>query len=108
MEKEIMLIKDHGVEGLSDLELIDKFYQFMQAKGLNKTLAFSIIHFLQEQVAVFPDNFAKCISCGTIYDTHCKGRYSELSLQFYCSESCEPRGLLEREQKRERKKHRTK
>lgn len=83
-------------EGLSDLELIDGFYEFLKGKNpfwdgarnldvpLSKDDAFRVIYFLQEYIHIFPDTIEKCCSCGDLYDSTRSGEHSELEGENYC------------------------
>jgi len=111
MENEIKLLKNNQKRNWSDLEWINEFYEFLQrkipenislAKGhsvkLSKKKAFAIIWYLQEHLALFPDNIEQCTKCGDLYNSYSSGYHSELTGNFYC-DSCFPPFLDEREQK---------
>ena len=104
-KRETTLIKEYQTEGKSDKELMQQFYDFLTWKrmGIGKKKAFSIIYYLQEHIPVFPDHIEQCSSCGILYDSYSQGHHSELTEKFYCSESCEPPGLWEKERRAERK-----
>ncbi len=101
MGNKIKLLKNNAELNLDDTQLMERFYQYLRDKKLSKRKAFSIIYYLQEHLAVFPDHIEKCSVCGNIYDSYAAGHYSELTNKFYCCESCEPPGLYEREQRHE-------
>lgn len=104
MKNEINLIKNNDKLELSDVEWMNKFYEFLQEKmKLSKTKSFNIIYYLQEHLCVFPDHIEQCSKCGELYDSYAQGHHSELTGKFYCSESCEPHRLYEREQRAEKK-----
>lgn len=110
MERQTTLIKEHETEGMGDMQIIQKLYDFLTSKRINigKKKAFSVVYFLQEHVPVFPDNIEQCSVCGTIYDANSEGHHSVLTKKYYCSESCEPPGLWEREQRAEKKSRKKK
>lgn len=105
MSKKIKLIKNDEKLNLSDLEWVDKFYAHLTNDlKLNRKKAFQVIYYLQEHLPVFPDQIEQCSNCGALYDSYCSGHYSELTGKFYCSESCEPYGLHEKEEQAEIRK----
>jgi hypothetical protein len=109
----IKLIKNNDHKEWSDLQWVQEFYDFMRGTNpesiggkpmkLNDTTAFRIIWYLQEHFAIIPDTIEKCTSCKELYDSASQGHHSELTGGFYCSESCEPHNLYERELKAEKK-----
>jgi hypothetical protein len=105
MSKEIKLIKNNDKKDLSDVEWMQEFNYYLKDKlKLSASKAFSIIYYLQEHLPVFPDHIEKCSNCDNLYDSYSQGHHSELTDKFYCSESCEPAGLYEREQRWEKRK----
>jgi hypothetical protein len=105
MESQIRLLKNNDKIELSDIELANKVYYYLRDDlNLGKKKAFQIIYYLQEYLPVIPDQIEQCCKCGELYDSYSQGHYSELTGKFYCSESCEPAGLYESEQKAEKRK----
>jgi hypothetical protein len=104
MKNEINLLKNNDNKIQSDVEWIRDFYYDLKEKGLSSKKAFSVIYFLQEHLPVFPDNIEQCSNCGELYDTYSQGHHSEMTGKFYCSESCEPAGLYEKEERWEKRK----
>lgn len=104
MKQEIELIKNNDKLELSDVEWMKRFYGILQDKmKLSKNKSFGIIYYLQEHLPVFPDHIEQCNVCGELYDSHSQGHHSDLTGKFYCSESCEPSGLFEKEQRAEKR-----
>jgi hypothetical protein len=104
MHREIKLLKNNDKLELSDLEWTKMVFDFLQEKiKLSRNKAFSVVYYLQEHFPVIPDHIEKCDTCGELYDTHSSGHHSDLTGKFYCCESCEPRGLYEREQRWEKR-----
>lgn len=104
MDKQIKLLKNNEGLQLSDVEWTAKVYYFlMDDLKLSNKKAFQIIYYLQEHFPVIPDHIEQCSVCGEVYDSYSQGHHSELTGKFYCSESCEPRGLYEREQRAEKR-----
>jgi hypothetical protein len=102
--KEIKLLKNNEKLELSDVEWTDKLYQFLVKEvKLREKKAFSIIYFLQEYLPVIPDHIERCDVCGSLFDSYAVGHLSDLTGKHYCSESCEPPRLYERELAAERK-----
>jgi hypothetical protein len=99
MSKEIKLLKNNEQKDLTDVEWVTLFYEFLQNKRLSKKKAFSIIYYLQEHLCVLPDHIEQCNVCGELYDSYAQGHHSELTGKNYCSESCEPYHLYEREER---------
>lgn len=113
-EREITLIKNNDNKDWEDLEWTQFLYRYLRGQlpkndfknggvNLSKAKAFRIIYFLQEHFPVIPDHIEQCSTCGELYDSYSQGHHSELTSKFYCSESCEPNGIYEREQKHEEK-----
>lgn len=84
---EIKLLRNQSGK-LSDKQLIEKLYDYLQGEGqemvsshhkikLTSKKAFSIIYFLQEHLPLLPDHFERCNDCGCIYDSWSEGNYSE-------------------------------
>jgi hypothetical protein len=104
MSKEIKLIKNSDEKDFSDLEWLTEFYEYLKEnEKLSKSKAFSIIYYLQEHLPIFPDHIEQCNICGELYDSYASGHHSELTGKNYCSESCEPYGLYEREERAAKK-----
>lgn len=103
--QEIKLLKETiETKGLTDLELVTRFYEFLiNEMGLSKKKAFSIVYHLQEHLPVLNEHIEQCSVCGTLYHTWYAGRHSELTGKYYCSEDCEPAGLWDKEQRREKR-----
>lgn len=113
--REIKLIKNNQNRDWEDIQWVEEFYEYLQGcipddmvtvkppVKLSKDKAFQIIWYLQEILPVFPDQIEKCNTCGKLYDSYREGHYSEMKGKYYCSESCEPRGLYEREQRWEKR-----
>lgn len=68
------------------LEQIEELYKFLQGEvpeGINmkpcpklsERRAFDVIWFLQEWMGILPDNYERCVSCGSLYDIHDSGGY---------------------------------
>ncbi len=104
MSNEIKLRNNKENVVKSDFEWVQDFYYDLKAKGLSNKKAFSIIYYLQEHLPVFPDHIELCSNCGKLYDSYSQGHHSEMTGKFYCSESCEPIGLYEKEQQWEMRK----
>jgi hypothetical protein len=116
MRNEITLIKNNDKKDWSDLEWVQEFYEFLKGNSpesinegkplvkLSPNKAFNIIWYLQEHFALLPDTIEQCSVCKELYDSNSQGHHSDLTNKFYCSESCEPNRLYEREQKAEAKK----
>lgn len=113
--KEIKLLKNNDNRNWLDLQWINEFYNFLQGElpgnisikkklKLSRQQAFSVIWYLQEHFPLLPDHIEQCSNCGCLYDSYSQGHHSELTTKFYCSESCEPDGLYEKEQRAEKKK----
>lgn len=116
MNKQIKLLKNNDNRDWTDVDWLKEFYEFLTGTPpdsiivskrsqpvLSKEKAHAIIWYLQEHLPVFPDQIEGCDVCGEIYDSYAQGHYSELTGKSYCCESCEPRGLYEREQRAEKK-----
>lgn len=115
MKKEITLFKNNDNRDWTDIQWIEEFYEFLQGKlpegvgmkhkpKLSKEQAFKIIWYLQEHFPILPDDIEQCDVCGEIYDSGSQGYHSELTHKSYCSDSCEPYRLYEREQRWEKRK----
>lgn len=105
MSNKIKPLRNNDENVLSDIELIYGLYNYLQEElKLPKKRAFSVIWYLQEQLPLLPDHIEQCSVCGELYDSYAQGHHSELTGKFYCSESCEPPRLYEREQRWEIKK----
>lgn len=94
---EIKLIKDNDNRTDSDIEKMEEFYNFLQGEcpdnlrfsrgnqpKLSHKKAFSIIYYLQEHLAVFPDRIEKCANCNELFDTWSEGLYCETKGKHYC------------------------
>lgn len=99
MKNEINLLKNNDNKIQSDVEWVRDFYYDLKEKGLSSKKAYSVIYFLQEHLPVFPGHIEQCSNCGELYDTYSQGHHSEMTGKFYCSESCEPPDLFEKEQR---------
>ena len=66
------------------LEQTEELYKFLQGEvpegihikhptKLSERKAFTIIWFLQEHLRLIPDDYERCCSCGSLYDTGCGG-----------------------------------
>jgi hypothetical protein len=100
----IHLLKNNDDLKLSDVEWANKVYYFLlDDLKLSKRKAFQIIYYLQEHFPVIPDHIEQCSKCGELYDSWSQGHHSELTEKFYCSQSCEPTGLYEREERAEKR-----
>lgn len=116
MADEIKLLKNNDERKWSDTEWIQEFYDFLTGQSipdgirikhkhkpnLTAAQAHSVIWFLQEHFPVLPDHIEQCDTCMTWYNSWSQGHYSELTGKCYCSESCEPPGLFEREERAEK------
>lgn len=93
----IILLNKNDKRGLTDLELVNEFYQFLQGnlpegielgKGgkikLNEKKSFNIIWYLQEHFSILPDNIEQCSICFDLYDCERTGHYSETESKHYC------------------------
>jgi len=78
------------------LEQVEELYRFLQgevpdgiyyckAPRLSERKAFTVIWFLQERLRIIPDQYERCCSCGTLYDTRCSGGVRRE--RYYC-DSC--------------------
>ncbi len=104
MSKEIKLLKNNEKRDWSDIEWVNSFYKHLiNDLKLNSKKAFRVIYYLQEHLPVFPDHIEQCSVCGELYDSYSAGHHSELTSKFYCSESCEPPRLFEKEQRAEKR-----
>lgn len=100
MSKKIKLLKNNDNIDRQDIEWLNVFYNYLTNDiKLKKKKAFQIVYYLQEHLPVFPDHIEQCSVCGDLYDSYSAGHHSELTSKFYCSESCEPPGLYEREER---------
>lgn len=114
MSKQIKLLKNNENRDWSDIEWVNEFYRFLRGElpegigmkyhkpVLTKKQAFNIIWFLQEKFPILPDQIEQCSVCDELYDSYAQGHHSELTGKYYCSESCEPPGLYERELRNEK------
>lgn len=111
MDNEITLIKNNQKRKWTDLQWIEEFYEFLKGElpeememknrpKLSGKTAFNIIWYLQEHFSILPDHIERCDICGTLYDSDNSGHYSELTMKHYCSQSCEPSNLYEKEVKK--------
>lgn len=112
----IKLLKNNQGRNWSDIEWMEEFCRFLQG-GIPESMAIgrghrvklsanqanTIIWYLQEHLPVFPDHIEQCSVCKSFYDSYAQGHYSELTGKCYCSESCEPRGLYEKEERAAKK-----
>jgi predicted anti-sigma-YlaC factor YlaD len=104
-QKEIKMQKNNDNLDLTDVEWLDRFYGFLQDEmKQTPSKAFRIIYFLQERLPVFPDHIEQCYTCKRLYDSYSEGHHSEMLGRNYCSESCEPHELHEKEQRWEKRK----
>ncbi len=102
MKNELKLLHSQDAKkGLSDMEWIEEFYEFLQGKlpdgmeiqrghqpKMSAKKAFSVIWYLQEHLSVFPDNIEKCYNCDGLYDTNCSGYHDDKTDRHYC-DTCE-------------------
>lgn len=117
MADTIKLLKNNDDRKWSDTEWIQEFYDFLTGQSIPDRIsmepsykpkltaeqAHSVIWFLQEHFSVLPDHIEQCDTCKIWYNSWSQGHYSELTWRCYCSESCEPPGLEEREQRAEKR-----
>lgn len=117
MKREIKLLKNNNNRDWEDIQWIEEFYRFLQGEipegmtisrghrvKLSANQANTVIWYLQEHFSILPDNIEQCDVCGELFDTNSQGHYSDLTLKHYCCDSCEPRGLYERELRAEKRK----
>jgi hypothetical protein len=104
MSKQIKLLKNNEEKDLTDIEWVTNFYEFLKEKRLSEKKAFDIIYYLQEHLCIIPDHIEQCNVCGELYDSYSTGHHSELTGKHYCSESCEPYGLYEKEKRAAKRK----
>jgi hypothetical protein len=102
-DNEIKLIKsDKHTEGKTDLDLMEKFYDFLRgqdkkngtyyniknAPKLSDGKAFSVIWYLQEILPVLGDHIEQCWNCKNLFDTREGGLYWKSKGRHYC-DGCE-------------------
>lgn len=115
--REIKLLKNNQDREWEDLQWIEEFSNFLCGQipegmsigrghklRLTAKQANTIIWYLQEHFSILPDHIEQCDTCGEWYDSDSQGHYSELTGKCYCNESCEPRGLYEREERAAKRK----
>lgn len=97
MKNKIKLQNQNDKRGLSDLELVTEFYEFLQGKlpdgmevgyggkiKLSPRKAFNIIWYLQEHLTLIPSQIDQCDICKDLFDPHSSGHYSEKQGKNYC------------------------
>ena len=98
---EIKLLKNNSNRDDSDLDKVDEFYRFLtgeitpeslsfirgHAPKMTEKKAFTIIWYLQEYLAILPDNIERCSECGDLYNCNSEGLYWETKGKHYCG-SC--------------------
>lgn len=79
------------------VEQVNEFYNFLQGElpkaitmkcppKLSSKKAFGIVWYLQEHLRILPDNFERCCSCGSLFNTNQEGSIKRN--RNYCS-GCE-------------------
>ena len=85
MNRQINLIKNNDIENLTDMERVEKFYDYLREDlKLSPKKAFHVIYYLQEHLPVFPDQIEQCSVCKSLYDSYSQGHHSEVNDKFYC------------------------
>lgn len=101
MSKTISKNNHNDKRGLTDLDWIGEFYQFLQGNPpkevtlakhgkikLTPKKAFSVIWFLQEHLRVLPDTIEQCDNCEGLFDSEESGFYNEKTGEHFCN-GCE-------------------
>lgn len=115
--KYLKLLKNNNNRDWEDVEWVQELYEFLVGESIPDSItvgrghqpkltpskANTIIWYLQEHLSVIPDHIEQCDTCKQWYNSWSQGHYSELTCKCYCSESCEPKGLYEREKRYEKK-----
>lgn len=85
MEKIKVLKNDDEFKDKSDIEVLDKFYKYLQNDlKLSSKKAFRVILYLQEHIPVLPDNYERCTTCNNLYDTWAEGNHDENRATYHC------------------------